>query len=117
MAKTAAGRKLNRRQGHRKQLLRFLASELLKHEQIKTTVAKAKETARLANHLISVAKKGDLNARRKVAEDLRDKDVTKKLFDVLVQRYSNRPGAFTQMFRLHVRQGDNAEIALLKLIA
>src|SRR5437016_3247981 len=118
MAKTTAGRKLSRRGGARTQLLRFLTSELLRHEQIQTTAAKAKETSRLANHIIAVAKRGDLNARRAVARDIHDSEVQKKLFDVLVQRYASRPaGAYTRIFKLAARQGDNAEMALLKLIA
>ena len=117
MSQTTAGRKLGRKRGFRTQLLRGLATDLIRHEQIKTTFPKAKECCRLANHLISVAKKDDLNARRAVARDIHDREVLKKIFDVLVQRYNNRTGGFTRIFRLAPRQGDNAELALIKLIA
>jgi len=117
MSQTMAGRKLGRKRGARTQLLRNLTTELIRHEQIKTTVPKAKECCRLANHLISVAKKDNLNARRAVARDIQDRDAYKKLFDVLVQRYSSRTGGFTRIFRLNTRQGDNAELALIKLIS
>lgn len=117
MAKTGAGRKLNRRGGHRRQLLRGLASELIRHEQIQTTLAKAKECARLTDHLVHVAKKGDLNAHKSVARHIHDQAVTKKLFDVLAQRYSSRTGGVTRIFKLQSRQGDNASMALIKLIA
>lgn len=117
MAQTTAGRKLGRKQGARISLLRSLATALLKHEQIQTTVPKAKECARFTNHLISVAKKGDLNAHRSVARDIHDQDVHKKLFDVLAPRYASRDGGYTKVFRIGSRQGDNAEVALVKLIA
>lgn len=117
MAHTTAGRKLGRKRGFRTQMLRNMAQELLRHEQIQTTVPKAKECVRLTNHLISVAKRDDLNSRRKVARDIRDNDVLTKLFDVLIRRYENRTGGFTRIFRLAHRQGDNAEVALVKLIA
>ena len=71
----------------------------------------------MAEHLITIAKRGDLNARRAVARDLHDGEVTKKLFDVLVPRYTARNSGFTRVFRLAARQGDNAQMALIKLIA
>lgn len=117
MAKTSAGRKLGRKSGARTILLRSLASALIRHEKIQTTLPKAKECCRLANHLISVSKKGDLNARRTVARDIHDPEVLGKLFDVLATRYQGRTGGFTQIFRLQNRQGDNAPMALVKLIA
>ena len=117
MAHTAMGRKLGRKSGHRKQLLRSLATDLLRHEQIVTTFPKAKECQRLADHLIAVAKRDNLNARKAVARDIQDKDVRKKLFEVLVQRYTNRTGGCTRVFKLAPRQGDNAPMAVVKLIA
>lgn len=115
--KTHAGRKLGRRSGFRKQLLRSLATDLFRHEQITTTLPKAKECIRLANHLIAVAKKNDLNAKKLVYRDIQDAQVRKKLFDVLIQRYNARVGGCARIFKLHPRQGDNAEMALIKLIA
>ena len=117
MAKTTAGRKLGRKRGFRTALLRGLATELFRHEQIRTTYPKAKECARLADRLIAVAKRDDLNARRRIARDIRDKTVTRKLFGILVPRYGERIGGCTRVFRLAPRQGDNAEMALVKLIA
>jgi len=117
MAKTAAGRKLGRKTGFRMALLRSLSAELFKHEQIQTTYPKARECSRFAEKLITTAKKGDLNARRAVARDMQDSDVIKKLFDVLAPRYAARNGGYTRVFKLQSRQGDNAQMALIKLIA
>lgn len=117
MAKTAAGRKLGRKTGVRFGLLRNLATDLLRYEQIQTTFPKAKECSRFTESIISTAKKGDLNARRAVAKDIHDGEVTKKLFDVLAPRYAQRNGGFTKVFRLANRQGDNAPMAIIKLVA
>jgi len=117
MAQTTAGRKLGRKTGFRTQLLRNLAENLIRYEQIQTTFPKAKECCRLAEHLIAVAKKGDLNARRAVSRDVHDREVMDKLFDVLSIRYANRTSGFTRVFKLQARQGDNAPMALIKLIA
>ncbi|MCG3204233.1 MAG: 50S ribosomal protein L17 [Elusimicrobia bacterium] len=117
MAKTGAGRKLGRKTGFRFAMLRSLATDLIRYEQIQTTFPKAKECSRMTERLISVAKKGDMNARRTVARDIQDGEVTKKLFDVLATRYSTRVGGFTKVYRLQNRQGDNAQMALIKLIA
>jgi large subunit ribosomal protein L17 len=117
MAKTGAGRKLGRKTGFRTQLLRGLATDLLRYESLQTTFPKAKECSRLTEHLISVAKAGDVNARRRVSKDIRDQEIHKKLFDVLAQRYSSRTSGFTRVFRLPSRQGDNASMAIIKLVA
>src|SRR4051812_1499811 len=100
MAKTGAGRKLGRKTGVRFSMLRSLTTDLLRYEQIQTTFPKAKECSRMTERLISTAKKGDINARRAVAKDLTDPEVTKKLFDVLSQRYATRVGGFTRVFKL-----------------
>ncbi len=117
MAKTGAGRKLGRKTGFRFAMLRSLTTDLIRYEQIQTTFPKAKECSRMTEKVISAAKKGDMNARRVVAKDIRDVEVTKKLFDVLATRYANRVGGYTKVFRLQNRQGDNAQMALIKLIA
>src|SRR5687768_7656426 len=117
MALTGAGRKLGRRTGFRQQMLRSMATDLIRYEQIKTTFPKAKECSRLTERLITFAKKGDLNARRRVAQEIRNDEATKKLFDVLTQRYAARTGGYTRVFRPQTRQGDNAQMALIKLIA
>ena len=117
MAHTDMGRKLGRKTGFRKQLLRSLATELIRHEQVVTTFPKAKECQRLADHLIAVAKRDDLNARKAVARDVQDREVRKKLFEVLIQRYGSRTGGCTRVFKLAPRRGDNAPMAVVKLIA
>ncbi len=117
MALTGAGRKLGAKRGRRVGLLRNLATSLFVHEKITTTVAKAKEASRFANHLITVAKKGDLNAHKRIAQDIHNAEVRKKLFDVLAPRYASRAGGCTQIFKLANRQGDNAQMALLRLVA
>ncbi len=117
MAKTTPGRKLGRKTGFRFSLLRQLTTDLIRYEKLTTTFPKAKECSRMAEHLISVAKRGDLNARRAVARDIQDREAMTKLFDILAPRYSARTGGFTRVFRLQARQGDNAPMALIKLIA
>lgn len=117
MAKTGAGRKLGRKTGFRFSMLRSLATDLIRYEQIQTTFPKAKECSRFTERIITAAKKGDINARRTVAKDIHDAEVTKKLFDVLSPRYATRVGGYTRVFRLQNRQGDNAQMALVKLIA
>jgi large subunit ribosomal protein L17 len=117
MAKTGAGHKLGRKTGFRTSLLRSLATDLIRYEQIRTTISKAKECSRITEKLITIAKRGDLNARRAVAKDITNSEIQKKLFDVLAQRYSTRTGGYTRVFKLEARQGDNAKMALIKLIA
>ncbi len=114
---THAGRKLSRPTGARKALLRNLATSLLRHEQVKTTFAKAKEVSRFAEGLIAVAKKKNLAATRRLHQDVADKEVFRKIQEVLVPRYASRAGGCTRVFRLGKRQGDNAEIALVKLVS
>ncbi len=117
MAKTGAGRKLGRKTGFRFAMLRSLTTDLIRYEQIQTTFPKAKECSRMAERLISTAKVANINTRRTVAKDIHDIEVTKKLFDVLAKRYATRVGGYTRVFRLQNRQGDNAQMALIKLIA
>ena len=114
---TGAGRKLGRPTGHRFQMLRNMATSLLHYEKIETTKAKAREASRLIDRLITVAKAGDLNARRRVAKDLKNPAVKAKLFDVIAPRYKERQGGYTQFVRLGPRLSDGAEIGILKLIA
>ncbi|HMU75142.1 MAG TPA: 50S ribosomal protein L17 [Elusimicrobiota bacterium] len=114
--KTHAGRKLSRPTGARVALLRGLATSLLQHEEIRTTHAKAKEAARFAEGLLALAKQKTLPARREIAAAINDKDVRKKIYDVLVPRYQSRSGGCTRVYRLGNRSGDNAEMAILKLV-
>ena len=108
---------MGRKSGFRRQLLRGLASQLIQHEKVKTTFPKAKECARFTERLITKAKRDDLNARRAVARDIRDREVQRKLFDVLIKRYTSRVGGYTKVFRMPPRQGDNADMAVIKLIS
>ncbi|MFA5974993.1 MAG: 50S ribosomal protein L17 [Elusimicrobiota bacterium] len=115
--KTHAGRKLGRITGHRFQMFRNMATSLLHHEKIETTVPKAREVARFTERLITAAKGEGLSARRKVARDIRDKKVQTKLFEVLVPRYKSRAGGYTQFIRIGSRLSDGAEMGILKLVS
>ena len=114
---TVAGRKLSRPTGHRFQMLRNLVTSLLHYEKIETTKAKAREASRLAEKLITEAKAGSLIARRRVARDLKNPSVNAKLFDVLVPRYKDRKGGYTQFVLIGPRLSDGAEIGILKLVS
>jgi large subunit ribosomal protein L17 len=114
---TFAGRKLGRPTGHRFSMFRQMASSLLHHEKIETTLPKAREVARFTERLISQAKAGTLSARRRVASDLHDRAVKAKLFDTLVPRYKGRSGGYTHLIRKGPRLSDGAEMVILRLIA
>lgn len=125
MRHRVAHRKLGRTTEHRIALLRNQVTALIRHERIKTTVAKAKELRPFVERLITVAKRGiaegaeggrALHARRLVARDLADSDVAKKLFDSIAPRFSSRPGGYTRILRIGRRQGDGSEIAQIELI-
>lgn len=114
---THAGRKLGRPTGPRRQMLRSMAASLLHHEKIETTIPKAREVARLTERLITAAKGEGLNAHRRVSRDLANKKVRAKLFDVLVPRYKERTGGYTQLIRKGARLSDGAEMGILKLVS
>ena len=111
-----AGRKLGRSSGHRRALYRNLVTELLRHERIKTTEAKAKAIRPKAEKLITLGKRGTLHARRLAAGRLNDPEVLKKLFDEIAPRYADRPGGYTRILKLGRRQGDNAPMVLIELV-
>ena len=111
-----AGRNLGRPSGHRKALLRNLATALLEHERITTTEAKAREVRRLVEKTITWGKEDTLHARRQTLAFLTDKRVVEKLFTVLAPRYSERPGGYTRMVKLGPRLGDGAHMARLELV-
>ncbi|MBK1696519.1 50S ribosomal protein L17 [Rhodovibrio salinarum] len=111
-----SGRKLNRTQSHRKALFANMATSLIKHEQIVTTLPKAKELRRVTDKLITMGKKGDLHSRRRAASQLRDERMTKKLFDELGPRYKDRPGGYTRVLKAGFRQGDCAPMAVIELV-
>lgn len=116
MRHRVAGRKLSRPTDHRLALFRNLATELLRHEKIRTTEAKAKEVRRLAEEMITKAKDGSLHARRQVLAELYDPTVVEKLFSTLAPRFQERPGGYTRMIRIGPRKGDAAEIVQLELV-
>ena len=109
-------RKLNRTSSHRKALLMNLSNALIKHEQITTTLPKAKELKPFVEKIITLGKKGDLQSRRKAISILQDKKMTKKIFDTFADRYKDRNGGYTRIIKLRNRYGDNAPIAVIELI-
>jgi len=111
-----AGRKLGRRTEHRLALYRNLVAELIEHEKIVTTVAKAKETKSLAERIISLGKAGDLASRRRALAFLPQEKTAKKVFDELAPRYARRSGGYVRLLRMGPRVGDAAEMAQLELV-
>jgi len=111
-----SGKHLNRTSSHRKAMFRNMAVSLIEHEIIKTTVAKAKELRPYAERLITLAKRGDLHARRLVARKISDRDVRGRLFDEIAPGFARRPGGYTRILKLRHRRGDAAEMALIELV-
>ena len=111
-----AYRKLGRNSSNRKALFRSILTSFFKHGRIETTITKAKEVASKSAELITLAKRGDLHARRQVLAVLVDEAVTKKLFEEIAPKYEGRQGGFTRIYRVGPRRGDAAEMALIELI-
>jgi large subunit ribosomal protein L17 len=111
-----AGRKLNRTPSHRSALFSSLAAALIKHEQIVTTLPKAKDLRRVADRLITLAKRGDLHARRIAQSRLRDEAMVAKLFGTLGPRYADRHGGYTRVLKAGFRYGDSAPMAVIELV-
>ncbi|MGO8839839.1 MAG: 50S ribosomal protein L17 [Methyloceanibacter sp.] len=111
-----AGRKLNRTASHRLALFASLATALIKHEQIVTTLPKAKELRRVADRLITLAKRGDLHARRLAMSRIRDEAMVAKLFGTLGPRYADRAGGYTRVLKAGFRYGDSAPMAVIELV-
>ena len=109
-------RKLNRTSSHRKALLMNLSNALIKHEQITTTLPKAKELKPFVEKIITLGKKGDLQSRRKAIAILQDEKMTKKIFDILADRYNGRNGGYTRIIKLGNRYGDNAPTAVIEFV-
>ena len=112
-----AGRKLGRVSSHRKAMLNNMTTSLLKHERIITTDAKAKELRSVAEKVITLGKRGSLHARRQTLSLIRDSQVTEKVFDELSSRYSDRQGGYTRIIKVGYRDGDNAPLSVVELIA
>ena len=111
-----SGRKLSRTSSHRKAMFANMAAALIKHEQITTTLAKAKELRRIVDRLITLGKRGDLHARRQAISALGDKAMVKKLFATLGPRYVDRNGGYTRVLRAGFRYGDAASMAVIELV-
>ena len=111
-----AGRKLGRTAAHREAMLRNMVTSLFEHERIVTTVPKAKEARRVADKMITLAKRGDLHARRQAYAYIRSKDVVAKLFDDIQGQFADRQGGYTRIIRTGIRQGDAAPMAILELV-
>ena len=109
-------RELSRTHEHRRALLRNLVTALFEQERIETTIAKAKETRRVAERMITFAKRGDLHSRRTVASYLMSAQIVKKLFETIAPWYTDRNGGYTRIIRLKRRVGDGAEIGVLELV-
>lgn len=110
------GRKLNRTSSHRKAMFANMAVSLITHEQIKTTLPKAKELKPIMDKLITLGKRGDLHSRRQAASQLQDQSAVRKLFDVLAARYTERPGGYSRVLKAGFRFGDNAPVAIIELV-
>ena len=109
-------RKLNKTSSHRKAMLGNMAVALIKHEQIQTTLPKAKELAPFVDKLITLGKKGDLASRKKAYSILPEKQWTSKIFDELSDRYKERDGGYTRVLKAGFRYGDSAPIAVIELV-
>ena len=110
------GRKLNRTSSHRKALFRNLAASLIEHEQITTTLPKAKELRPIVEKLITLGKRGDLHARRQALAYVGNKELVNKLFTVLAERYKDRQGGYTRVMRAGFRAGDSAPIGVIEFV-
>jgi large subunit ribosomal protein L17 len=109
-------RKLGRKPEHRKAMFANMAAALIKHEQIVTTLPKAKELRPVVEKLITLGKRGDLHARRQAISQVRDVAMVKKLFDVLGPRYKDRNGGYTRVLKAGFRYGDNAAVAVIEFV-
>lgn len=111
-----SGRKLNRTAAHRAAMFSNMAAALVKHEQIKTTLPKAKDLRPIVEKLVTLGKRGDLHARRQAISQIKDVALVKKLFDVLGPRYKERNGGYTRVLKAGFRYGDNAAMAVIEFV-
>jgi len=109
-------RKLNRTASHRKAMFANMAASLIKHEQIVTTLPKAKELRPIADKLVTLAKRGGLHCRRQAIAQIRDEKMVRKLFDVLGPRYAERKGGYTRVLKAGFRYGDSAAMAVIEFV-
>ena len=111
-----AYRKLGRTSSARRAMFRSIVTSFFEHEKIETTIIKAKEVSKLSAKMITLAKRGDLHARRQALAFLMSEDVVKKLFDEIAPKYKDRQGGYTRIYRLGPRRGDAAEMAIIELV-
>lgn len=109
-------RKLGRNGGHRRAMMRNLVTSFLREERIETTVTRAREINRVAEHMITLGKRGDLAARRQALAYILDEDVVTKLFGNIAPRYQDRQGGYTRIMRTGYRRGDSAPLAIIELV-
>ena len=109
-------KKLNKTSSHRKAMFMNMSNSLIKHEQITTTLPKAKELKRFVEKIITLGKKGGLESRRKAIAILQDKKMTEKVFSIFSERYKNRNGGYTRIIKIGNRFGDNAPTAIIELV-
>jgi large subunit ribosomal protein L17 len=110
------GRKLNRESAHRKAMFANLAVSLIEHEQIVTTLPKAKDLRPIVEKLVTLGKRGDLHARRQAIAELRSVGAVKKLFSTIAPRYKERPGGYTRVLKAGFRYGDSAAVAVIEFV-
>ncbi len=110
------GRKLGRTSAHRTAMFANMAAALIKHEQIKTTLPKAKELRPVVEKLVTLSRRNNLHARRQALSAIRDEAQVKKLFDVIGPRYADRPGGYTRVLKAGFRHGDNAAMAFIEFV-
>lgn len=110
------GRKLGRKSQHRAAMFANLANALVKHEQISTTLPKAKDLRPIVEKLVTLAKRGDLHARRQVLSLIKDKDMTGKLFSTIAERYKTRQGGYLRVLKAGFRYGDSAPMAIIEFV-
>ncbi|MAZ84845.1 MAG: 50S ribosomal protein L17 [Hoeflea sp.] len=111
-----SGRKLNRTSSHRKAMFANMAASLIEHEQIVTTLPKAKEIRPIVEKLVTLGKRGDLHARRQAVSQIKDQDAVRKLFDSLAARYATRNGGYLRIMKAGFRTGDNAPMAVIEFV-
>jgi len=110
------GRRFGRQSSHRQAMFSNMAASLIKHEQIVTTLPKAKDLRPIVEKLVTLGKRGDLHARRQAVAELRDQAMVKKLFDVLGPRYKERSGGYTRVLKAGYRYGDSAPVAVIEFV-
>ncbi|MAU87035.1 MAG: 50S ribosomal protein L17 [Alphaproteobacteria bacterium] len=116
MRHNISGRKLNRTSSHRKAMFSNMVNALIKHEQITTTLPKAKELRPIIEKMVTLSRKNDLHSRRQAISKLQDNDMVKKLFEVLGPRYAERTGGYTRIIKAGFRYGDSAPMAVIEFV-